>query len=155
MNGQRPAALMMIIIEVKEMEELFKDERKPLISANRISEIFYDCLYKDEEIVDGKPVVPPTIGVGIRMSEIGFFPERLEGYRKEIEGTIGNLPSMFRDGWSFLNLCIDKEERQWGEHMNCEQLMALGTAIGKMVVLAPRELWPALPGGMPYLQTME
>lgn len=138
------------------MEELFKGEAKPpLIDANRINEIFYDCLYKDDEVVDGKPIVPPTLGAGIRMNEVGFFPERLEKHREEIEKAVGNLPDMFKEGHSFLNLCIDKEQRQWGEHMNCEQLMALGTAIGKMTLLTPREFWPMLPGGMPYLMTTE
>jgi len=56
-------------------------------------------------------------------------------------------------GWSFLNLCSTKDEKQWtGLHERMEQLICLGMAIGKVSYCCPREMWPSLLGGMPYVR---
>jgi hypothetical protein len=51
---------------------------------------------------------------------------------------------------SFLNACMTKDDNQWGEHQNMEQLLALGIAIGYARILLPRNMWSVLPGGVPY-----
>jgi hypothetical protein len=42
------------------------------------------------------------------------------------------------------------EGKQWGEHSNIEELLCLGTAIGKVHFQFPRDMWSMFPGGMPY-----
>ena len=51
-----------------------------------------------------------------------------------------------------MNLCYDKYDRQWtGMQRSMEALMVLGIAIGKIEYMLPREAWPDLPGGVPYI----
>jgi hypothetical protein len=73
----------------------------------------------------------------------------------EIRAMLAELPDQYRKsgggGWSFLNACDDRHGTQWtGFHRTMEHLFMLGLAIGAVTLLMPRELWDALPGGMPY-----
>ncbi len=64
------------------------------------------------------------------------------------------LPDSFQasggGGMSFLNACMDRNGVQWGEHRDIEQLFCLGTALKLCSLCLPRDMWDALPGGMPY-----
>ena len=54
-------------------------------------------------------------------------------------------------GSSFLNACYDRDGDLWtGDHATMEQLFVLGIAAGMVNCLMPRDMWPVLPGGMPY-----
>jgi hypothetical protein len=132
-----------------------------VIDAKRLDEIFKDCLFTDEEMATMKPEQVSgvaTIVEGV-ISKFGFMPERLEKHRAEIESIVEKLPDIFWSdrggGASFLQACIDRFGHHWGEHRNVEQLMALGTAIGRIELPLPRELWSSLPGEMPYLIVKE
>jgi hypothetical protein len=89
------------------------------------------------------------------MSRFGLHPQRLEDHRTEVGAWLMALPHTFRKssggGWSFLNACHDEDGNQWGEHRNMEQLFVLGIALGLARWLLPRDMWPAFPGGMPYV----
>ena len=66
------------------------------------------------------------------------------------------LPDAFKTtgggGWSFMNMCVDKEDVQWTDfHQTIDELVCLGLSIEKLSYLMPREFWKVLPGGMPYL----
>jgi len=55
-------------------------------------------------------------------------------------------------GWSFLQLCEDDHGEQWtGLHKVMDELLMLAIATKHARILLPRELWSALPGGMPYI----
>lgn len=118
-----------------------------LTSAN-LEMIFKDCLFRD-----GEDTSNHAIGKGIR-ADFGFHPERLQSHAEEVQSMLSELPESFHSdkggGMSFLNACMTQDGEQWGEHQNMEQLFALGTALGKAKLLLPREMWSALPGGMPY-----
>ena len=126
---------------------------KELTSEN-VSEIFNDCLFKDTEIVDSKPIVEPAKGEGV-INTFGFFPERLEAHKTEVEEMLSQLPDGFKKskggGQSFLSACFTKDNIQWGEHMNMEQLFALGQALKLVSYPLPKNMWNALPGGVPYI----
>jgi hypothetical protein len=124
------------------------------LTAENVEKIFMDCLFDDKEVVEGWPKEELTPGSGV-MTNCGFNKKRLEAHRQEISELLDQLPEGFKQGWSFLNMCVDKNGVQWGEHPNMDQLVCLGTAIGKLKLLAPREMWGMLPGGMPYYQLME
>lgn len=128
-----------------------------MVRPERIKEILIDCLFRDNEIdSDSKPKnnIEPVIGYGI-MGNVGFHPDRIENHRSEIIEMLNELPTEFHKdsggGWSFLNMVNDKNGIHWGEHQDAEHLMQLGTALGKVEVQLPREIWSALPGGVPYL----
>lgn len=123
-----------------------------MISSTKVTEIFEDSLFKQEEVVNGKPIVEPIKADGITCT-IGFHPERLNNHKKEIEELLDELPKEFKDGWSFLNLCQTNKWNTWtGNHQVCEQLMVLSLAVNKMSYCFPKEMWPILPGGVPYIQ---
>jgi hypothetical protein len=123
-----------------------------MINANRINEIFHNCLFKEEEIINGIPVIEPIEVNGIT-NNYGLHPKRIKESEDEIINFINELPETFKEGRSFLNLCQTKDGEQWtGLHSVCEQLIMLGMAIGKMKYCFPKEMWFVLPGGVPYIQ---
>lgn len=122
--------------------------------ADRVWEIFRDCLFRDEELNGNETPDDAVLGEGI-MRTFGFHPGRLKEHDAEIAEVLTGLPKEFYadggGGWSFLNLCVDAEGHHWGEHVNVEQLCALAFATKRGMFLVPRELWSSMPGGMPYV----
>jgi hypothetical protein len=119
-----------------------------MLNAERIEVIFRDCLFKE-----GEDTTTAILAKGI-VIDAGFHPVRLENYRNEVSDLLFELPVEFQKaeggGWSFLNACVDRKGRHWGEHRNMEQLFLLGLALGKVKCQMPREMWSMLPGGVPY-----
>jgi len=119
------------------------------LNPERVNEIFLDCLFRN-----GEDTSNHVKAEGIT-STVGFHSGRLDSHKAEIEALLNELPDEFKKsgggGWSFLNACNDKHGNQWtGFHQRMEQLFQLGIAIGKVESQLPREMWSALPGGMPY-----
>lgn len=126
-----------------------------MIESNKVSDIFFDCLFKEAELADGKP-----IGAFIKVEGItqffGFNPERIKKHEQEIENFIDELPDQFKEGYSFLKICETKDSYQWtGSQMVCEQLVSLGIASQKMAYSFPREMWRMLPGSVPYIEIVK
>lgn len=119
------------------------------LTAEKVVAVFNDCMFKD-----GEDTTNHVNAEGITCT-VGFNPQRLESHRKDIEAMLAGLPDDFKvsggGGMSFLNACFDRNGNQWtGMHQTMEQLFQLGIAIGKVKPCLPREMWSALPGGMPY-----
>lgn len=138
------------------------DGRTPLISSARVEQILLDCLFRPEEVEgleEGQAPEGAVIVEGI-LSRFGLHAGRLESHRSEVTEMLMNLPVNFRrssgGGWSFLQACDDRNGVQWtGFHMIMSQLFVLGMGLGLVKYLMPRELWSALPGGMPYLVILD
>jgi len=124
------------------------------LTATKVEEIFFDCFYRPDEVPDGLPPEDAILVKGI-MATFAFHPRRTESHKDEIAELLNELPDQFKEssggGWSFLNACTDRHGKHWGEHQNMEQLFVLGIAVGKAKFQLPKELWSALPGGMPYV----
>ena len=119
------------------------------LTTENVETVFMDCLFKD-----GENSVDAVIVEGIA-NKLGFHPERVKAHSTAIHSMLQQLPEQFQEkgggGWSFLNACQDKNGNQWTDlHQRMEQLFCLGLAIGKVKRQLPREMWSALPGGMPY-----
>lgn len=120
------------------------------LTTENVHDIFLTCLYKPTD----KRLAPIRVkGITIK---VGFHPERLADHKTDIIDMLEYLPDSFREegggGMSFLNMCVDKNGRQWtGLHQTMENLLLLGLAIEQLSFLLPRELWKALPEGMPYI----
>ena len=88
------------------------------------------------------------------VNDYGFHRGRLAKKREEIIEQLQGLPDEFfadkGGGWSFLNAALDRDGVHWAEHPTMGMLFALGEAIGVVSQPIPREVWSALPGGMPY-----
>jgi hypothetical protein len=103
------------------------------LKASRVTEIFIDCLFREEELVNGRPTIEPIIVNGLTV-DAGFNPDRVKQHADEIGELCEEIPDSFRNelGESFLAMCYDKHGNHWGEHHNMQELMLLGMAIGKL-----------------------
>ncbi len=128
------------------------------LTGENVERIFVDCLYRSEEWDPETKATPPgaVIVQGI-MVDFGFHPGRIAQHRAELLEMIKELPEPFFSGsdgggWSFLAMCNDRDGRQWADlHLTMEKLMCLAMAAKLASYCAPREIWGALPGGMPYV----
>ena len=120
-----------------------------LISADRVHEIFMDCLFREDESRDSY-----LLAHGLTVA-VGLHPDRTEGYADEIHEILLNLPEAFQEntggGYSFLYMTRDKEDNLCMEQTTAQELLMLGLATGWASLPMPRVLWPALPGGVPYV----
>ena len=123
--------------------------------ADRVLEMIRDCLYRDAPLT----VVPEdTVRVEGIVHTFGFDPKRIKANKPKIEALIKAIvpEPFYKDGgggWSFLNLCNDKHDKQWADdHATMEALYVLAAAIGRARFCMPREWWAHLPGGVPYVQ---
>lgn len=119
-----------------------------------IDKIAKHSLFKEEELEDGHTPEGAFIGKGI-VRTFGFHGERLKSHDEEVKDLLRNLDGNFMKsnggGWSFLNMPFDKFGNQWGEQIDAETLLAIGNALGYVDFCLPKEMWGALPGGVPYI----
>jgi len=122
------------------------------LTPQNVENLFIACLFKEGEDTS------KALTVNGVMMKVGFNPERIEQNRFAITELLLQCNENFMEsseakGYSFLAFCEDKNGEQWtGLHSVCDNLICLGLAINKVIFLLPREVWTALPGGMPYLQ---
>jgi hypothetical protein len=118
------------------------------LTAKDVKTVMMDCLFHDGEPHDNAVLVE-----GVTRN-FGLHPDRLKKNSDRIKQMLMELPAtFFKDtggGWSFLNAVYDRYNIQWAEHKDVESLVVLGIAIGVVKYCAPRDLWSAFPGGVPY-----
>lgn len=130
------------------------------IDSKRISEVFKECLFRDEELElakknDGSFDTACVLGSLVVGSIPVFCWLRILGFKDEIKAYLNLLPDEFKEssggGYTFLNMCVDKNNNQWGGQRQCDELTALGKALGLCDYLLPRQYWGTLPGSVPYI----
>jgi hypothetical protein len=125
--------------------------------AQRVNAIFIDCLFTEAELASLEPGVPPegAIVVDSFLGSFGLHSGRVAAHKDEIRECLAGLPSQFYQGggggWSTLNLCMDENDIQWGEHVNVQELCVLAIAAGFGRWLMPRSMWSVFPAAMPYV----
>ena len=110
---------------------------------------FKDCLFKKGE--------EATINVMVEglTKKIAFHPQRLEEKRELVKALLAELPTEFKDGYSFLYLCITKEGKHWTYMQEtCEHLVVMAIGLGLMRYCMPKTKWSILPGRVPYVIIM-
>ena len=111
-----------------------------------VSKAFMECLFKKGEDTSNYVKVE-----GI-MNNFGLHPQRLEERRELVIALLAELPAEFKEGYTFLNICTNKNGELWtGDHRVCEQLIVMAIGLNLMSYCFPREMWAILPGGVPYL----
>ena len=76
----------------------------------------------------------------------------MEERRELVIALLAELPAEFKEGYTFLNICTNKNGELWtGDHRVCEQLIVMAIGLNLMSYCFPRERWAILPGGVPYL----
>ena len=119
------------------------------LDAETVNKTFLYCLFNE-----GEPTDNHVVAEAVRV-KVGFHPERLKEKDSLIKELLDELPKESHKnsggGMSFLQMAMDKDGNHWAEHKTMDELVALGIATGRLSFLMPRELWGALPGGMPYI----
>lgn len=119
--------------------------------AQKVRDLMKFCLFREGEVDAHDKAI---IGDGI-VRKFGFHPARLADSKEEIRQILREMDPTFLasggGGWTFLNMAFDKNGEHWAEQPTCADLCALGTAAGFITFPLPREMWSALPGGVPYL----
>ena len=123
------------------------------LTSENVKKVFDECLTETAEQENAVKVE------GI-VRAFAFDSAKLKEHTESIFDMLRELPKEFMQnsggGYSFLMACNDKDGNQWtGLHERMEQLFALGIGIEKVKCLLPRELWQALPGGVPYYVVLE
>lgn len=80
------------------------------LTSGKVEKIYKDCLYNQQEIekIGRNKIEEKALIIEGITNKHGFNPEKVKMYKEEIEGLVEELPDKFKDGWSFLNLCMDK-----------------------------------------------
>ena len=129
------------------------------LTETNVKNVFDQCLLTQEPIEEAALPQPSgtdhTLVEGI-LHRFTFDTNVLELHREEISNMLAQLPDQFhsdRGGrWSFINSCDNKQGRQWADHhFTMEKMWSLGIAVGKAQYSMPRDLWPSLHAGMPYM----
>lgn len=124
------------------------------LSSEDVEQTIMHCLYEPEEVLDGKTPADAIMVEGV-VRKFALHPGRVEESRQKIVEMLEQLPDSFMvskgGGMSFLNMCVDRDGNQWGAHRSMEALIVLGIAVKRVAYCAPREMWQALPGGVPYI----
>lgn len=122
------------------------------LTIENVQAILKSCLYRDDEISQDKPPDGAIIADGV-LHKFALHPERTAAAKSAIDALLMELPDEFQKskggGWSFLNACMDKHGRHWGEHRNIEELVCLGIAV-KSAAWLMKDMMEIMPGGLPY-----
>lgn len=135
------------------------------LNSDQVHVTFISCLpegpFPADHDFDADPTLTEEIdGIAFR---VRFDRAKLASHAELILAMLLELPLKFREstapdggGWSFLNACDDRHSRQWtGLHRSMSELFCLGMGLGLVRCLVPREMWEALPGGMPYYVVLD
>ncbi len=103
---------------------------------------------------EGNPPAGYHIVQGVMLSVL-VNDAKAKKQKETIRELLAELPDPFHEdkggGWSFLQACMDRHGRQWGEHPDIDSLICIGQAVGLLRMQFTRDMWKSLPGGMPYL----
>lgn len=124
-------------------------DNKPILTPERVDDIFQYCLCVDDE-EECPPCEVEAVTVHMRF-DCGRIEEKVD----EISLLLGQLPESFRKtgggGDSFLNIYKDRNGIRWaGLQQQVERLVMLGLAAGKLYCQVNRSIWSSMPGGVPY-----
>lgn len=125
-------------------------EENIVVNASNMSELvrtaFRESLFKEGEDTTS------CVKVEGLVRNFGFHPQRLEEHRELVVTLLEQLPPEFKQGYTFLNICMTKDGEQWtGEQPVCELLVCMAIGLKLMEYCMPRDLWFILPGGVPYV----
>lgn len=120
------------------------------LTAENVQAVLKDCLYSERDLP------PNAVKVTGALTTFAFNPTRLEAHREDVKSMLSELSDVFMvgegGGMSLMQMPFTKNGTQYGEQRDADFLYALGNALGYCSYCLPRQFWPALPGGMPYVQ---
>ena len=119
------------------------------LTGKNVEDTFVACLFKEDEDTSKAVMAQGVTG------QFGFHPDRLQEHKADIESLADQLPDEFKTsgggGATFLNACMNAKGEIWTDFQKfMELLLVMGVAIGKITYPMSKEMWDALPGGVPY-----
>lgn len=103
------------------------------IDPNAVKRIARDCVFKENELVDGMPTKDFTLAKCLE-SRFAYCTERLEKNKKEIKAMVDKLPPFTRPR-SFNELSYTRTNERWGYTKELvESLLTLAIACGYLSV---------------------
>jgi hypothetical protein len=131
-----------------------KEQSMTTLSSTLIEDLVAACLFDDDTPIEEAK----STGILVKgiWAQFLFNPTSIAAHKSEIGKLLMELPDAFMaskgGGWSFLNACMDKHDRQWTNHdVVMEGLFVLGIACEYVKYVMPREMWWMFYGNMPYL----
>ena len=141
------------VTEEELIRKIQESSKNMKLTSKRVTEVFEDCLFRDEEVKDGKPNKEFSITEGLRVKVI-FNTERLNQHKPEINEMINEIIGIDKIA-HFLNMCTRKDGTLWtGSHDEVDQLMMLGlaTEILAIPLNISRDSWKDFfPDGIPFV----
>ena len=124
-------------------------------NAEKVHGLMMEVLFTREEAPNNTPPEDAVIVEGV-LRNFGLHKGRLEEIRPKVLDLIETIvpEDFYQDkggGGSFLSLAVDREDALWAEHQTLESFIVLALGLGLAGYCAPREMWPGLPCGMPYI----
>lgn len=130
------------------MDDNEQHEKRYVDIASEVHSLMSECLAEQFDS-DG------VIKVDAVVSSFAFDGAKINARSERIKALLSVMHSNFHKqhggGWSFLQLPMDADGIQWGEQLEAEALVALAIAAGMGQFTLPRDMWSALPGGVPYV----
>jgi len=126
------------------------------LSSTNVETVLRDCFFTPEELpAEDQEAFAKENGIIVEgiLHTFAFHPARVAKHKTTIVAWIEQLPEQFDEGYSFLAMCNTKDGNQWtGLQKSMDELACLGMAVGVFASCMPRDMWPVLPGGVPYYQ---
>ena len=113
------------------------------LTSENVKKVFVECLFSENDIPKGGQ--PPkklwAIGGGVMYSVV-FDKRKIKKNKETIKSLLSQLPESFRDpmGDSFTKMPFTKDDKQWGEQINADQLLSLGRA-ANYIFYTPKPMW--------------
>lgn len=125
------------------------------LTAENVNKVFDACQF-DPNNPNNTDSAEIQLVRGVKI-EICFDVRSVQQFGVNIEDFLNRLPNTFKmsggQGWSFLNMCVDIHGNQWcDDHITMDKLVCLGIASNLVQFFLPRNMWPTMPGGVPYIQ---
>ena len=129
------------------------EDTRMRLSTENVKQVLTTCLTRNIPDFTQNPIaITETIEVRGIVNSFTFDQQMLVKEKHHIEELLEDLPAVFKEGCSFMEMYTNRDGEQWtGVIKPLEELLALGIAVGKISFLVPREQWWSLSGGMPYI----
>ena len=122
------------------------------LTAEEVDKLYKACIFSRD--INEEPDSDVSIGVGLR-NIYAFEPAKLKQHRARIALLLLELPPCFFKGTqspaSVTMGIFDKHYNEWGNAVDLEKLLALGSALNFVSYASPREEWVKYPGGYPLI----
>lgn len=126
----------------------------------RVHALLKKCLINDEALANAADANPALVADKVVIADavvhkLALSTAAIAENREEIRSLLNEMDRDFHadggGGMSMMRMPMDKNGAQWGEQRDAAFLTALGIAAGMARYTMPRDFWPSLPGGMPYV----